>query len=384
MKKMLMLASVASMIDQFNMPNIQLLQEMGYEVHVACNFEEGNTCSKEKILDLKRRLKNMQIKYYQIDFSRSVSNLEKNLKAYRQVYLLMKREKYEFVHCHSPIGGVIGRLVGHRTRTKVIYTAHGFHFFKGAPIKNWILYYPVERFLARYTDVLITINKEDYHRAKNFKAKNVEYIPGVGVDIERFIKSNTSRKDKRKELGISNEAFILLSVGELSSRKNHQVVIDALGKIKDTNIYYVIAGNGRLYNEYLKSAQEYGIVDQVLLLGPRTDINELCQMADVFVHPSVREGLGIAPLEAMAAGLPLISSYVNGIKDYTKDGVTGLCIQNPRDVDAMKNAILKMKDNKEFCNQCAERNKKIARKFDIKKSKEITREIYKRFELIQE
>lgn len=377
MKKMLMLASVASMIDQFNMPNIQLLQEMGYEVHVACNFEEGNTCSKEKILDLKRRLKNMEIKYYQIDFSRSVSNLKKNLKAYRQVYVLMKREQYQFVHCHSPIGGVIGRLVGHRTGTKVIYTAHGFHFFKGAPLKNWILYYPIEKFLSRYTEVIITINKEDYRLAKDkFHMKNLEYISGVGVDTKRFIECNVSKQEKRKELGIPEEAFLLLSVGELSERKNHKTVINALGRIQDPNIYYVIAGTGELYDDYLKDINAYGISKQVLLLGPRTDVEELCKAADVFIHPSIREGLGIAPLEGMASGLALISSYVNGIKDYTKDGITGCCIKKPLNVQEMKSAILKMRNNDKFRISCAQYNKEIAKKFDVEISKQITKKIY--------
>ena len=166
MKKVLMLASVASMIDQFNMQNISLLQEQGYEVHVAANFEQGSTSSKERVEQFKKELKEKNVLYFQIDFSRNVSNIPQNIKAYKQIKKLLVNNKYEFIHCHSPIGGVCGRLAAKVTNTKVIYTAHGFHFYKGAPKFNWMIYYPIEKVLSYITDVLITINKEDYELAK--------------------------------------------------------------------------------------------------------------------------------------------------------------------------------------------------------------------------
>ena len=166
MKRVLMLASVASMIDQFNMPNIALLQKLGYEVDVACNFIEGNTCSDARVAELKQKLQDMHVHCYQIDFARNIKHMGQNMRALRQVEGLMKQNGYVFCHCHSPIGGVVARIAGHRTKTKVIYTAHGFHFYQGAPVMNWLVYYPVEKVLSRWTDVLITINHEDYARAK--------------------------------------------------------------------------------------------------------------------------------------------------------------------------------------------------------------------------
>ena len=215
MKKMLMLASVVSMIDQFNMSNIDILKKQGYEVHVAANFEYGNTSSKQRVEEFKKELTELNVQYYNIDFSRKITNILANIKAYKQIKDLMLKNKYEFVHCHSPIGGVCGRLAAHSANTPVIYTAHGFHFFKRAPLKNWMLYYPVEKLLAHYTDVLITINKEDYARAQNFKAKKVEYVPGIGVDIKKFSEIIVDKLAKRKELGIPENAFLILSVGEL-------------------------------------------------------------------------------------------------------------------------------------------------------------------------
>lgn len=379
MKKVLMLASVASMIEQFNIPNIELLQQMGYQVDVACNFKKGSTCSDKTIIALKKKLKAMSVRCYQIDFAREITDMASNIKALWQVENLVEKNHYEFIHCHSPIGGVTARIVGKLKHTKVIYTAHGFHFFTGAPKKNWMLYYPVEKFLSRWTDTLITINHEDYERAKKkFHAKRTEYIPGVGVDISRFKGCNVTKAEKRKELGIPENAFVLLSVGELSARKNHQVVIKALGEIADSSIYYVIAGQGEDYENYKRLADDVGIGNRLILLGARTDVDELCVAADVFVHPSVREGLGIAPLEGMAAGLPLISSYVNGIKDYTEDGVSGVCVQNPLDVDEMKKAILRMRDDADLRENVTVNNKKTVEKFSLEASKNVMNEIYEK------
>lgn len=316
MKKMLMLASVASMIDQFNMPNIQLLQEMGYEVHVACNFEKGNTCTSEKIQNLKKNLKNIGVKYYQIDFNRNILKISEILRAYKQVKKLLLRENYNFIHCHSPIGGAVGRIVAHKTHTKVIYTAHGFHFYKGAPLLNWLLYYPIEKWLSRYTDVLITINKEDYQRAKKkFHAKEIKYVPGVGIDVEKIQSIQVDRQAKRKELGIAEDDFFLLSVGELNKNKNHEVVIQALAELKNSKIKYAICGQGPL-KEYLEElAENLGVRKQFFLLGFRTDVIEICKSADVFVFPSKREGLSVALMEAMACGLPCVVSEIRGNVD---------------------------------------------------------------------
>ena len=164
--KVLLVASVASMIQQFNMRNIDILSQMGYQVEVACNFEEGNTCAPEQIGKLKKELESKQVVWHQIDFARNVFKLGQNARAYRQLKELFKKNQYHFVHCHSPIGGVLGRLAAHKYKTHAIYTAHGFHFFKGAPVKNWLLFYPVEKFLSGYTDELLVINQEDYELAK--------------------------------------------------------------------------------------------------------------------------------------------------------------------------------------------------------------------------
>ena len=322
-KRVLILASVASMIDQFNMPNIRLLQDMGYTVDVACNFEKGSTCTAERIAGLKARLTEMGVVYHHIDFERNVMNLPKDCKAYVQVKKIVKENRYVFIHCHSPIGGVVGRIVGHELGVKVIYTAHGFHFYDGAPKKNWMVYYPIEKFLSRWTDTLITINKEDFKRAeKHFHAKKTVYIPGVGVDTEKFRSGAVDVEKKRSELGVGEDGLLLLSVGELSARKNHEVVIRALTLLPEEvrrHIRYFICGQGGLEDHLTSLIQ--GLDTDVTLLGFRTDITELCCAADLFVFPSMQEGLPVALMEAVACKTPVICSDIRGNTDIVKENL---------------------------------------------------------------
>lgn len=374
MKKMLMLASVASMIDQFNMPNIQLLQEMGYEVHVACNFEKGNTCTSEKIQNLKKNLKNIGVKYYQIDFNRNILKISEILKAYKQVKKLLLRENYNFIHCHSPIGGAVGRIAAHKTHIKVIYTAHGFHFYKGAPLLNWLLYYPIEKWLSRYTDVLITINKEDYQRAKKkFHAKEIKYVPGVGIDVEKIRAVQVDRKAKRKELGIAEDDFFLLSVGELNKNKNHEVVIRALAELKNPKIKYAICGQGSL-KEYLEElAEKLGVRKQLFLLGFRTDVIEICKSADVFVFPSRREGLSVALMEAMACGVPCVVSDIRGNRDLIDE--SGGCVFNLSKHGLIKKELENIILNKQRVYKGSNNSNK-ALQYDIRKINSLMKKIY--------
>lgn len=374
--KVLILASVASMVDQFILPNIKLLIDMGFDVDVACNFIEGNNCSDEKVLQLKAQLNRMGVAVYQVDFARNVFNLAMNLRAFRQTYILMKTNRYRFVHCHSPVGGLCGRLAGRIVHTKIIYTAHGFHFYKGAPILNWLIYYPIEKFLSCYTDVLITINREDNENAKKFYAKRVEYIPGVGINTDKIKSITIDRKQKRGELGISEDALLLISVGELNKNKNHVSVIRAISQLENEKVHYVIAGQGCLKQFLTDEVRLLGIDKQVQLLGYRNDIYELCKCADIFIHTSLREGLGLAPLEGMASGLPLISSYVGGIKDYTLNGITGICIADPLNVNEIKTAIDILMNNPKMMINCGNNNKNIAERFNIEISLKATRQIY--------
>jgi len=376
MRKVLLLASVASMIDQFNISNIQILQNMGYEVHVACNFRRGNTCTTERIQELKRMLHHKHVKYFNIDFERNVSRIFDNYIAYKQVLNLIRANDYDFIHCHSPIGGLCGRLAAHKTKTKIIYTAHGFHFYKGAPVKNWIFYYPIERWLSKYTDILITINKEDYNYAKkHFKSKSIKYIHGVGIDTQKIIEINNNRLEVRKKLNIPENAFVVLSVGELNKNKNHEVIIKAIAELKNSNIFYLICGQGDLKPYLTNLSYKYGIEKQVILLGFRNDILKIYNTADVFAFPSFREGLSVALMEAMASKLPIICSNIRGNTDLIEDNKGGYLLRT-NDIDGYADCIMKLMNNKEICQAMGTFNINIIKNYDIKVVKKEMYSIY--------
>lgn len=350
MKRVLMLASVASMIDQFNMPNIALLQKLGYQVDVACNFIEGNTCSNARVAELKQKLQDMHVRCYQIDFARNIKHMGQNMKALWQVEALMKQNTYEFCHCHSPIGGVVARIAGHRTRTKVIYTAHGFHFYQGAPVMNWLVYYPVEKMLSRWTDVLITINHEDYKLAKKkFKMKKLTYVPGIGIDTQREGLSQKEKEEKRKELGIPQDAFLITNAAEFTPNKNQKTVIEAIEQLHNPNIYFVMCGIGEKKAELEQYVKEHGLEEHIRFVGFRNDLHEILQASDCFVLSSFREGLSVALMEAMAEGLPVVCGRIRGNVDLIKDGKGGILVspENKEDYEAAFRKLYEMKQ-KEF------------------------------------
>lgn len=383
MKRALVLASVASMIDQFNMPNIRLMKEMDYQVDVACNFKEGSSCSDEKVMALIHTLETMGVNYYQIDFARNVLKVEQNLRAYCQTRMLVKNNQYDLIHSHSPIGGLLSRIATRDMRkkgTKVIYTAHGFHFFKGAPLKNWFIFYPIEKLASRWTDILITITHEDYRLAQEkMYAKKVVYVPGVGINTTVFNNSGNDyvriRKAKREELGITDSDIMMISVGELNRNKNHEVVIRAMAAIGSQRLKYVIAGRGEMTENLKRLAKELSVDHQLLLLGFRTDVRDLFRAADVFVHPSFREGLSVAVMEAMASGLPVLCSNIRGNIDLIEEGKGGYLF-DPGDAETVASAIAKTLGQKNLKTLGAY-NRARAQKLDVEVVMRTMRELYK-------
>ncbi len=325
MKKVLIVTTVSGFVPQFELNNVRILQKMGYEIHYASNYYNVSYG-----LD-NHRLEGIGIIPHQVDFSRSPFHFKVNFKAYLQLKELMKSENFSILHCHTPVAAVLARIVAKNYRKhglKVIYTAHGFHFYKGAPIKYWILFYPIERFLARFTDVLITINKEDYKRAKKFcrnKKTKVVFIPGVGVNISYWSGKNLIsyerqeiRKQIRTELGLTKNQFGILSVGELIPRKNHALVIQVLAELKkeiDIPFCYFICGQGILKEELQQLAKQLGVANEVIFLGYRENIRDILYGMDLFLFPSKQEGMPMALMEAIATGIPVRASNIRGNRE---------------------------------------------------------------------
>lgn len=367
--RILYITTIGGTMSFFNEFIGELVKE-GHRVDIACNDSES------EVPDFYKKI-NSEI--YSIETSRNPF-YKGNLIAIKQIRKLVEEKHYDIVHCHTPIAAMCTRLACRNLRkkgTKVFYTAHGFHFYKGAPIKNWLIYYPIEKICSYWTDVLITINKEDYALAeKKMKAKIIEYVPGVGIDIKKFREIKSDRNRKRMELGIDENEKILLSVGEVNRNKNHQIIIKALEKIKDKSIHYFIAGSGDQKETLVELSKKLNVENQVHLLGYRTDIAELCKASDIFCFPSYREGLGMAAIEAMACGLPLITSNIHGINDYSENNITGYKC-NPDDCEGFAKAIIKLSNSSELRNKIGMHNMQFIEKYDIKSINLLMEKIYK-------
>lgn len=309
-RKVIFVANTARFFVMFEQNNIRLLQSMGYEVHCASNFEQ------ERDVDAKSILQQLNVIIHQIDIARSPFSA-RNLNAYRQLKELMQQERFDLVDCHTPMGGVLARLAAKATKTApVLYTAHGFHFYKGCPLKNRLIYETIERWLARYTDGLITINEEDYQAAKSFHLRGKAYkIPGVGIDVKGIHDLKVDRAQKRRELGVPEDAFVMLSVGDLIPRKNHIVALRAFAQANLPNSYYLLCGNGELKEMLQEESRKLNVADRVIFLGFRSDVREILHAVDLFCFPSLQEGLPVSLMEAMAAGVPCIASRIRGNVD---------------------------------------------------------------------
>lgn len=363
MRKILIVSTVSRQFYLFEQGNIEVLKSLGYEVHAAANYSDYND-----------RLEELDIIKHHFDIERSPFSL-KNSKAYKQLKEIMKSEKFEAVHCHSPMGGVIARLAAKSLGiSPVIYTAHGFHFYKGAPLINWLLYYPVEKFMAKYTDILITINKEDNEIANKFKTNNI-YIPGIGIDCSKYNQARKNRESKRVELGIPNDSIVLLTIGEMIKRKNYETALNAIARIKHKNFIYLICGNGKLEDHLKEVVEKLGIKEKVYFLGYRNDIPEICAASDIFIFPSYQEGLPVSMMECMASGLPIVCSSIRGNRDLVEDGIGGYLVE-PTDINGFVEAINKLIENPELRYRMRNNNLSKVKMFDKERVKAQMRVIY--------
>lgn len=376
-QKLLFVSNIAGTkaIGSFSYSSFLAARDLGFEFHVAANYARLSYESKRTAEE------RYGVRIHHIDLDRSPYSA-KNMRAYQQLVKLIKEEGIEFIHCNTPTGGLLGRIAGKKCGVKrVIYQAHGFHFYKGAPLVNWLVYYPVERWLARHTDALITINKADYDLAvRRFRLRNqgkVYYVPGVGVDLDRFRRQTVERDLLRRSFGVGPKDIMLITMGELVVGKNYQVAIEAVARAKLPHLKYVICGNGPDLERLKRIAETLGVSSQVIFLGYRSDIKELLEVADIFLFTSLREGLPRSMMEAMASGLPCIASKIRGNSDLISDGVGGfLC--NPTDVAAFAHAITVLTKDRELRHRMGQYNLKAIADFDVSKVREALVNVYVR------
>jgi glycosyltransferase EpsD len=332
MKKVLFSATVDSHILNFHIPYLKYFKENDYEVHVATNGDE-----KIPYCDVK----------HIISFERSPFKIN-NIKAVKQLRHVIDQNKFDIIHTHTPMGSVVTRLAAIKSRrknnTRVIYTAHGFHFFKGAPLKNWFLFYPVEKILASYTDNLITINKEDYELAKNRFKTDVRFVAGVGLDTAKLDFKLTSREktELRKSLNLEKDDFVLIYPAELSLRKRQIWLIESLADLIKSNpkIHLLLPGKDNLNGSCQKLVKNLSIERNIHFLGFRNDVPSLLKISNMSVSTSDQEGLPINIMEAMYTGLPIVATECRGNKDLLVGYKNGSLIAI-NDKDKFKELITK-------------------------------------------
>lgn len=361
MSKVLFITNISRGVGSFSIASINVAKKLGLDYYMAGNFESS---APDKI---ENDEKTYGIKIKHIDLKRSPYSI-KNMKALKQLEEFVEEENIDFIHCNTPTGGILGRLVGKKHKIKkVIYQAHGFHFYKGAPLINWMLFYPIERILARFTDAIITINREDFVRAQRFHVRNkgkVYYVPGVGINLNEYDQQGFDRAEKRKELGVSPDDVMVVSAGDLIKRKNYATSIKAIAKTGNAKIHYMICGQGPLKEELEKYANELGVGEQIHFLGFRSDVKEILFAADVFLFTTFQEGLPRSLSEAMACGLPCLASKIRGNVDLLSED-SFKCLFDPTDSDGFSEALDLLAKNQELRIKLGLENKKRIEDFSF-------------------
>lgn len=372
----LFLTTISGFLPKFLMQDVEILQKKGYKVHYASNFNNPiYECDRDM-------LEGKGISCHSICVAKSPYSLLTNWKALRQLNKLIDEYDIQAILCHNPVGGVLGRLAGTKSRKPyVIYTAHGFHFYEGAPFKNWLLYYPVEKFLAAKTDQIITINHEDKKMADSFRLKpggTVSRIPGVGLDANRFKVNAEERHLLRRVKDLHRQHYVFVAVGELNDNKNHRVIIEAFARLQAENVKLYICGEGNIHAELEGLIRKLNLTGRVELCGYQKRIEEYLLIADCFLFPSIREGLGMAAIEAMACGLPLIVADSRGTREYARPENAIVC--QPQDQDAFCRAMDRLCRDKELSKKMGQASVEISKEFSLEETGKVMKEVYQRME----
>ncbi|WP_353095824.1 glycosyltransferase family 4 protein [Tissierella praeacuta] len=369
--KILYVATVSGTINAFLIPHIKMILDAGHTVDVACSITSP----------ISYKIYDYGCNVHEINFCRSPLS-RKNIQAYKDLKKLIINGQYDLVHTHTPVASTCVRIGCRKMKNvKIVYTAHGFHFYKGSLLKNWLIYYPIEKWLSRYTDCLITINEEDYNIAiqKNFKANEIKKVHGVGVDLNKLEFQNTEEKLKiRKEYGYLEEDFILFYAAELNYNKHQDLLINSISILREKipNIKLLLAGSGIMESQYKAQAEKLAIHNNIEFLGHRKDVPKLLKLSDIVVASSRREGLPVNVMEAMVTGLPLVVTNVRGHRDLVKDGENGYIIELD-DVEDFANSIEKLYRDDKLRIEFGKRGIKLVQKYSLENVLKEMQGIYK-------
>lgn len=351
-----------------NRPCLKVALDMGYDVILGVQRAKPEELSCE-----------LPVKLYDAHTYRSITAFKDNKIAYDNLNKVIRENNVEVIHCNTPVGGMVGRFCGKKNKVKkIIYTAHGFHFYKGAPLFNRTVLKWAEMLMARWTDAIITMNQEDYAAAKKFKLRKggkVYFVNGVGITLKDFEGLSHLRQQKREEMGVKDEDIVLISMGDLVPRKNYGAAIRAIAKANDPRLQYMICGRGPELENLQNLAKELGVENQIHFLGFRTDVKELLTGADIFLFTTRQEGLPRSMMEAMASGLPCVASAIRGNVDLIENGINGFtCLTD--DVDGYAAAIAKIAGDPALRETMRTNNLEKIKNYDITVVEKQIRAIY--------
>lgn len=355
--------------DNFCLPCLEAALKLGFEVYYGVNRNNPEELESD-----------MNVNFYDSHTYRSVTDLKSNYIAYKNGLDIIRKGKIEVIHCNTPIGGVIGRLCGKRMKVKrVIYTAHGFHFFKGAPMFNNIIYKFAEWVMAHWTDAIITMNEEDYKAAKKLPLKKggkIFFVHGVGITLSDYENFGVEREKKRQELGLSNDQVAIVSAGDLVGRKDYATAIKSIAYADNPNIQYYICGDGPKKKELVELASSLGVSHKVHFLGFRKDVKEILYASDIFLFTTLQEGLPRSLMEAMATGLPCIASDIRGNIDLLASECGGYLCEK-KNVDSFTNAINCLVADANKRKDMGQFNRERIKHYDINVVRKEIEDIYK-------
>ena len=355
-------------LSNVNRPCLKAAMDMGYDVILGVQRDKPEELTCE-----------LPVKLYDAHTYRSITAFKDNKIAYDNLNKVIRENDVQVIHCNTPVGGMVGRLCGKKNKVeKVIYTAHGFHFYKGAPLFNRTVLKWAERLMAHWTDAILTMNQEDYEAAKKFKLRKggkVYFIHGVGITLKDFEGLGHLRQQKREGLGLADTDVMLISMGDLVPRKNYATAIEAIALANNPCLHYMICGRGTQLEELQQLAKDLGVEKQIHFMGFRTDVKELLTAADIFLFTTLQEGMPRSMMEAMASGLPCVASKIRGNVDLVTDGENGyLC--SPKDAQGFAQAIQTVATDPQLRETMRSNNLEKIKQYDVTVVEQEIRDIY--------
>lgn len=358
----------------FIMEDIDLLHELGYDVTVAAGNQANETHTLKEINRRGARFKDIRCDYSSL-FNRQ------NMACLRQYRRWLNNEHFDLIICHTTVLGLIARIAAarqHKLGTKVIYFVHGMPVNALSSRLKRIFFRILETSASRFCDAVVTINYDDYNEALKWHVPLVYKVNGVGCDVAKYMNVDVDRMELRKSIGVTENEIMIMAVGSVCIHKNHIVIARALSSLENCEKYHlVICGRAEPESPIVREIEALSATHgfKLTFLGFRDDIEKLVHAADIGAIPSLREGLGMAGIQQLCAGVPMVGTAVQGIKEYIIPGRTGFTVANPHDAAAFAEAIKACSDPG-FRNRVKNDCMAVAQEFSLEKSIRQRREIY--------